>query len=334
MSRARMLARQVSVLALAIGAALVAPPAQGNAAPAPGHATPTATPTPHPSPPAKPGPSATTTAPHRDGAPYGTMPVGDHLVTLGTGRQYVLHAPPAQEGRTWPLVVVLHGVFNSWSDIAHDGDWSAFADRHHFVVAYGIGLHGSWNAGSCCGYASASGVDDTSYLVSVVRDVEARWALIDRRRVYAVGFSTGDMMALRAVCDRPDIFAAGGGTGGDLMTSCHSPTPVRFREMHGASDNTVPVAGGVRRIAGRPVAVAPLRALPTRIAATSPRPVVEITTFPGAGHAWPRLDNAFHTDGTALVWAWISRYSTPPPPPALVWWQHLPMQLWVMLDRR
>ncbi|MBI3687086.1 MAG: poly(3-hydroxybutyrate) depolymerase [Actinobacteria bacterium] len=232
-------------------------------------------------------------------------------VTFSSGRQYVYHTPPPHAGVRWPLVIVLHGLDNTWATAAASGNWSTFADAHHFGLAYGVGLSSSWNAGLCCGQSAASGVDDVSYLVSVADDVQATRTEVDPHRVYVVGFSNGDMMALRAECERPDFFAAAGGAGGDLTSGCRSTRQVRYRHLHGLADGTVPYQGGTVTIGGKQMTLPPVATIPSLVAVQSPNPIVAVTAYPDAGHAWPRLDNAFKVDGTALIWSWISAYRVP-----------------------
>lgn len=231
----------------------------------------------------------------------------DTTIRLPNGRSYVLHTRIG--AAAVPLVVVLPGLFHTWPSIAQAGDWSSYADRHGFAVVYGIGVDESWNAGSCCGAAQRERVDDVSYLVSVVQDAERRES-IDPTRVYVVGFSNGDMMAIRAECDRPDVFAAAGGSAGAPVAPCDSPLQqVRIRHLHGRYDTTVPYAGGYSRLTGTDFP--PVSRYAALIIAGSPTAVVSVSTLPCA-HAWPRADNACRVNGTDLLWRWISRYHRPP----------------------
>jgi poly(3-hydroxybutyrate) depolymerase len=235
--------------------------------------------------------------------PTPSMPF--RTINLAGGRSYVLH-PPTLSTQARPLVLLLPGLYNTWLTFENQGNWQRYADTHGFVAAYGTGISRSWNAGSCCGAARQQGVDDVSYLVAVVADVSRR-IHIDPTRVYVVGFSNGEMMAIRAQCDRPDVFAASGGAGGQLVTPCHSPDrQIRERHLHGTADTIVPYNGGYSAYTGS--TFPSVAALPGLIAADSPDPAVSITSLPCA-HTWPRLDNTCRVDATDIVWRWISRYS-------------------------
>jgi poly(3-hydroxybutyrate) depolymerase len=243
----------------------------------------------------------------RSPAPAGAF----RIIPLATGRRYAVHLPPPRPARyRLPMVVVLHGLHNSWQQVEGAGGWARYADAHGFLVAYGIGVGGSWNAGGCCGAAHRSGTDDVGYLVGLVTDLAHRYP-VDRTRVYIAGFSDGDMMAIRAACDRPDVFAAAGGSSGGLVSPCRAPAgQVRVRHLHGRYDTVVPYRGGYSRYTRTRFPAAP--ALPRLLAAGSAHPVVSVVTL-SCGHLWPRRSNACRADGTDLIWRWMSRFHRPPP---------------------
>jgi poly(3-hydroxybutyrate) depolymerase len=236
---------------------------------------------------------------------------GFGIIRLGSGRKYAVHLPPPRLARSRPpLVIVLHGLHNSWQQAERAGDWARYADANGFLVGYGIGVGGSWNAGGCCGAAHRTGTDDVGYLVSLVADLARRYP-VDRTRVYVVGFSDGDMMAIRAECDRPDVFAAAGGSSGALVSPCWAPAgQVRVRHLHGRYDTVVPYRGGYSSYTGTRFPAA--AALPRLVAASSADPVVSVVTL-NCGHRWPRRSNACRANGTDLIWRWVSRFRRPPP---------------------
>ncbi|EIV96089.1 poly(3-hydroxybutyrate) depolymerase [Frankia sp. QA3] len=167
----------------------------------------------------------------------------DTVHRLASGRTYQLHTEvrlsPTFRGTARPLVILLHGLLNSPENVREMSGADPFADTHGFAVAYGVGVHQSWNAGGCCGQATT---DDVAYLRQVVDDA-ARHTPVDRSRVYVWGFSNGGMLAARAACEAPDLVAAVGMVGGQSLVSC--PTvPVRMLHIHGSADTTVPWRGG------------------------------------------------------------------------------------------
>jgi poly(3-hydroxybutyrate) depolymerase len=165
----------------------------------------------------------------------------------------------------------------------------------------------AWNAGDCCG---ASNADDVTYLRHVVTAV-ARQTKIDLRRVYVIGLSNGGMMALRAICDAPTVFAAAGSVAGPYLgTTCARPV---WKHLHGALDPVVPYLGGVSP-GSTFLSVTPdwcLCTFPdstTEPARFSPA-TVSVTIVANGVHDWPKLhDGAWDLDGNAALWSFVSHY--------------------------
>ena len=165
----------------------------------------------------------------------------------------------------------------------------------------------AWNAGICCGGSTA---DDVKYLRDVVTAVERR-VPIDRRRVYVIGLSNGGMMALKAVCEAPDVFAAAGSVAAPYLgSSCKRPV---WLHLHAAKDPIVPYYGG------RPPGSTFLRIANNWCLCTFPDSATEAQRFSlqtvsvqvaeKGVHSWPRVgDNAWNFSGNAKLWAWVSRF--------------------------
>jgi polyhydroxybutyrate depolymerase len=118
---------------------------------------------------------------------------GERTVSIGTrtGQRTALVYHPDSVGAAAPLVVVvLHGDAAQARD---DYGWTEMADRDGFVVAYSNAVNQSWNAGPTCCYPHSAGVNDVGYLNELVSQL-TKDDLIDRGRVYAVGFSSGASM--------------------------------------------------------------------------------------------------------------------------------------------
>ena len=91
-------------------------------------------------------------------------------------RTYHLHVPPGYDGKEpLPLVVVIHGAFDTAKGMEKVTGFSELADRENFLVLYpnGIGLFGflqHWNAGHCCGKAADDDVDDVRFITATIDD--------------------------------------------------------------------------------------------------------------------------------------------------------------------
>ena len=186
----------------------------------------------------------------------------DPEVKLGSGdldRSYLIHLPSPLPAGPLPLVVVVHGGGGSAEGAQKQTGFNAYADRYGFIAVYpngtgksrplmrAMGKEGflTWNAGTCCGYASEHSVDDVGFIRAVVADVEKGHA-VDPKRIYATGISNGGMMSYRLACEASDLFAAIGVVSGILEISpCQPAHPVAVVHIHGAKDENVPLNGGV-----------------------------------------------------------------------------------------
>lgn len=247
----------------------------------------------------------------------------------GALRQVRVYVPPKVPQRSRvPLVMVLHGLFLDPASAEATSGLDRVADDGDVALVYPQGLNGSWNAGTCCGDSSRDQVDDVGFLTHVV-DVVDTVQPIDRDRVYVAGFSNGGMMALRAACARPDIFAAAASVGGTLQSGCLSPRPSSALLVHGLRDTTVPYEGSrysrflltgltpVRTaslILARHGGCTALRTKPSALYRTTtyrgcaPGTSVELVTVPAMGHRWP-TESVDGVDGERLVWDFLQRHT-------------------------
>lgn len=183
----------------------------------------------------------------------------------GVRRSYLVHIPAGYDPeKPSPLVVVIHGAFDTAKGIEKYSGFSALADRENFVVLYpnGMGLFGllqHWNAGHCCGKAAADNWDDVGFLSAVIEDACARLK-IDAQRIYMAGFSNGGMLTYRFAAERGDILAAAapmaasiGGRPSKDAPEWRIPKPakpVAMMIVHGLADADVSYEGGVSRPRG------------------------------------------------------------------------------------
>jgi poly(3-hydroxybutyrate) depolymerase len=220
-------------------------------------------------------------------------PSGMPRLRLDDGRTYRLHVPPQGGAAPRPLVVALPGADHDAPWLERNTGLNDDADRAGLMVAYGDGVDERWNAGDCC---ATSPLDDVAYLRELVAEVAER-VRVDLSRVYVVGFSNGGMMAWRAVCEAPDVFAAAGVVAGALLVPC--PVRVRVFHVHGVRDGTVRLTGG-RGFKGH---VFPdSRTEPRRVGAGS----TVVQRWWSGGHAWPSW-------ATGVMLRWLARWSNPPP---------------------
>jgi polyhydroxybutyrate depolymerase len=179
---------------------------------------------------------------------------------MGARRTYRVHIPPDYNPAVpLPLVVVIHGAFDTAAGMEKFTGFSDLADKENFIVMYpnGMGIFGflqHWNAGHCCGKAASDKVDDVGFVAAAIEDVRARLK-IDPERIYMVGFSNGGMLAYRFAAERGDLLAAVaplaasiGGRPSDQEPEWRIPDPVRplsVISIHGLADDDIPYEGGV-----------------------------------------------------------------------------------------
>jgi polyhydroxybutyrate depolymerase len=168
----------------------------------------------------------------------------------GRARSYLLHLPASFDPkREYPVVVAFHGGASNAEAMVRFSGLSEKADQAGFIAVYPSGSGRlsralTWNAGRCCGYASAKGIDDVAFTRALVDDL-GRLARVDRRRVYATGISNGGMMAYRVAAELPDLIAAVASVSGTLEVAVPAGRrPLPVLHFHGTDDKFVPFEGG------------------------------------------------------------------------------------------
>lgn len=173
------------------------------------------------------------------------------------------------------------------------------------VQAGTAGTTRAWNAGFCCSGAAG---DDVAYLRHVVA-AATRATRVDLRRVYVVGLSNGGMMATRAICEAPDLFAAAGSVAGPYLGSrCSRPV---WLHLHGGNDPVVPYGGGLPP--GMPGYGVPADWCHCRFPSSATEtarfgPYVAARLYPAGTHTWPTPGSVWRLDGNATLWSMLSLF--------------------------
>ena len=230
-----------------------------------------------------------------------------HVVRWRAGgvlRELVDVAPRVAAHRPLPLVVVLHGRWQTpWRAERMEG-WDRYAARGQAVIAYGAGYGGSWNAGWCCGAAQRARLDDVAYVVAAIRREERRH-VVDRRRVFLVGFSNGGMLAYDVACTHADLLSGLAVVAGSLETAtCRPARALNVIDVEGDHDRVVPDAGSPYS----PVAGAPIRpvadSLRPWLRLANTRFAVRLVRLAGIGHEWPTVRDG-QWDATSQIWHFL-----------------------------
>ncbi len=160
-------------------------------------------------------------------------------------RYYRVKMPDGHDGQT-PVgaIVFAHGYKGNGRGWVRNKRLVAVANELGVAI---IGLKSSGDGWSLPGSPAPGRVkaDEVAYVLSVVDDVTARFA-IDDRRLLATGFSAGGMMVWTLACHASERFAAFAPIAGTFWEptpeTCTTP-PASIMHVHGTKDRTVPLTG-------------------------------------------------------------------------------------------
>lgn len=192
------------------------------------------------------------TAPATQPTTAGVVPPGFSSITTADGRVRSYLVSDLSGDGPAPLLFVLHGFGGNAQAMGGFTDIENSLDAYDLdaVVVYPNGtgaeqgLPQSWNAGTCCPFASLNLVDDVAFFEELIASLISQYD-IDTDRVWVVGHSNGGMMAYRLACELSSRITAIGVAAGSMMIDSCSPTrPVAALHVHGDLDTVVPLAGG------------------------------------------------------------------------------------------
>jgi polyhydroxybutyrate depolymerase len=181
----------------------------------------------------------------------GSDPSEPRPLLFGGDRPVELEVPQVlDEGREYPLVLVLHGYgFNGFGQAAFFQLSGLPRDNEALLLAPDGTVDSTgkqfWNADPTCCDFDGSNPDDVGYLGTLLEDVMAAWP-VDRSSVFVVGHSNGAFMGYRMACERADLITAGAILAGNTSrsaTACAPSDPSSMLIMHGTADVIVPYDG-------------------------------------------------------------------------------------------
>jgi len=181
---------------------------------------------------------------------------GDYDFSLdqdGLRRTYKVHVPPSYDEKSpIPAILNLHGGGGSAEGQINISQMNETADKKGFISIYPDGTgkkivgksFETWNSGTCCGSAKENSVDDVDFLSKVISDMESRFN-IDKKRIFAAGYSNGAMMAMRLACEISDRIAAIATVAStQTISDCNLKHPVSMIHFHGTEDKCHLYSGG------------------------------------------------------------------------------------------
>lgn len=158
----------------------------------------------------------------------------------GTLREYIIYIPVGYDGISkLPLLLNFHGFSGKAGEYMSYTNMRPVADSENFILVYpqGSDLNGysHWNA-ELKGDDNKSDVDDLGFIEALINKLSLE-NLIDKKRVYAIGYSNGGMMSYALACYKSNLISAIGSVSGYMLQSeCIPSHPVPLIKLHGTSD--------------------------------------------------------------------------------------------------
>jgi polyhydroxybutyrate depolymerase len=157
--------------------------------------------------------------------------------------------PPATYKGPAPILISLHGYTSSGSGQESYMKMKSEASKRGVLYVLPNGTkdgagNSFWNAGNACCNFFGSTVDDVSYVMGLINQVNAKYP-VDRKRIYIMGHSNGGFMTYRLACERSKEIAAVVIFSGsvDVARPNCKPTPISVLHIHGSADATISASG-------------------------------------------------------------------------------------------
>ena len=150
-------------------------------------------------------------------------------------RQFYVFVPSSYDGKNAvPLLFDFHGSGGNPKGEARYSDSANLAEKKGFILVALDGIYSSrksWNTSK-----DPDGVDDITFIKEVINIITGKY-VIDKKRIYAMGFSGGARMSSRLACDLSETFAAiGPVTGIQFLDDCFPTRAVPVITFHGKKD--------------------------------------------------------------------------------------------------
>lgn len=182
------------------------------------------------------------------------------LISKDAERKYYVHFPnDNNEKKNLPVVMNFHGGGGGPTGHSELTQMNVTADKHNFLAVYpqgtgkndrlkrqrfwnvGMGPHGPFHD-----LPTLARADDVGFFKKLVQDLNIRFQ-VDLKRIYAVGFSNGGMLAQHLACEMGEDIAAIASVSGpfwNIAANCHPKKTIPVLYVHGTADKCAPYLGG------------------------------------------------------------------------------------------
>lgn len=250
----------------------------------------------------------------------------------GAERSYMLYVPENASPEGAPLVFSFHGSGGVPQQQVNISGFDQLSDQYGFISVFPAGAFTnsvtarSWNANI------DAGVDDVQFVRDIIEDVASK-VTIDRKRIYASGFSGGARMSSRLACELSDVLAAAAPVDGlQYPDGCILKRHIPVLSFHGKADQTnhYVLSENSRPYwrMGVETAIDKWRqANGCSMKNDADRISQEVTFYQwsdclgaaeiqfyvteNGGHTWPGADDNRDINASQLIWEFFSRHSLP-----------------------
>jgi polyhydroxybutyrate depolymerase len=165
----------------------------------------------------------------------------------GLNRSYITYVPNTYDGtEKFPVLMNFHGFSGDagYHLTETNMHYAAHSNKYLLVYPQGALLEGEPHWNPCLPSAdNKSDIDDLGFVEALLDQVSSDY-LIDRNKVYAVGYSNGGMMSYGLAMHKSELITAFGSVSGTMLDCGEQPNhPMPVIVMHGTNDFTIPYDG-------------------------------------------------------------------------------------------
>ena len=165
----------------------------------------------------------------------------EELQVAGHRRQFILDAPPSTADDPRPLILAFHGFGDSAAGFRRGLRLHDLGERERVIVVHPHGrddVHLMQHVGRGWDLAETGGPDQ-EFVEAILAAIEST-RCVDRRRIFATGFSNGGLFSNLLACTLGDRFATVVAVGGAAaLDDCTPSRPIPVLLLHGSADRVI-----------------------------------------------------------------------------------------------